>query len=612
MMLTLKQLLGARRWSLIPVPSLRQLDQAEGDTSPFLGTFCCKAGTSSKLQPSTLLDLTDLTLPHKWYPSARSKKRLIVLHVGPTNSGKTFKALQRLQLCSSGVYCGPLRLLAWEVAERLNKSNTACSLITGQERREVDGARHKAMTVEMADISREYECGVIDEIQMIGCQERGFSFTRALLGLAVNELHLCGDPAVVPLIQDIIATTGDSLQVQHYSRLSPLVPLSRPLKAYSNVKRGDCIIAFSRREIFSIKKKIEAEGKFKCAVVYGSLPPEARTRQAEQFNDSSSGYDILVASDAIGMGLNLNIRRIVFSTLEKFDGTRFRPLDVMQIKQIAGRAGRYGSSFQKGEVTCLDLYDLPRLHNSIAAPSVPIKAAGLFPSLDQLALYSSVHSSRTFATILEVARLLDEFPMSIKDRFLFCICPIDLDNQVVTGALLKFATEYCKYGGVSLGTSLSSSSTQIPRTQGALVELESLNKVFDLYIWLSFRLEDAFVDRDSAITQKELCGILIEAGLKMVGSKKTKNVQIKRQASGFNTREKSQANLGGFSVDKDIGDLLESKKNKNETWKESCIFEDDVESSRLNLSIQELDYYERKDCKKAQGPSQLWTPKWVS
>ncbi|KAJ7528220.1 hypothetical protein O6H91_16G090200 [Diphasiastrum complanatum] len=573
------------RTSSLLFPSLRQLDQAEGDTSPFLGTFCCKAGTSSKLQPSTLLDLTDLTLPHKWYPSARSKKRLIVLHVGPTNSGKTFKALQRLQLCSSGVYCGPLRLLAWEVAERLNKSNTACSLITGQERREVDGARHKAMTVEMADISREYECGVIDEIQMIGCQERGFSFTRALLGLAVNELHLCGDPAVVPLIQDIIATTGDSLQVQHYSRLSPLVPLSRPLKAYSNVKRGDCIIAFSRREIFSIKKKIEAEGKFKCAVVYGSLPPEARTRQAEQFNDSSSGYDILVASDAIGMGLNLNIRRIVFSTLEKFDGTRFRPLDVMQIKQIAGRAGRYGSSFQKGEVTCLDLYDLPRLHNSIAAPSVPIK---------------------------EVARLLDEFPMSIKDRFLFCICPIDLDNQVVTGALLKFATEYCKYGGVSLGTSLSSSSTQIPRTQGALVELESLNKVFDLYIWLSFRLEDAFVDRDSAITQKELCGILIEAGLKMVGSKKTKNVQIKRQASGFNTREKSQANLGGFSVDKDIGDLLESKKNKNETWKESCIFEDDVESSRLNLSIQELDYYERKDCKKAQGPSQLWTPKWVS
>lgn len=106
------------------------------------------------------------SLPHTWYPFARTKKRRVVMHVGPTNSGKTYMALESLRLSASGVYCGPLRLLAWEIAERMNKANVLCSLITGQEKREVTGAKHQAMTVEMADVTRHFECGVIDEIQV--------------------------------------------------------------------------------------------------------------------------------------------------------------------------------------------------------------------------------------------------------------------------------------------------------------------------------------------------------------------------------------------------------------------------------------------------------------
>lgn len=224
-------------------------------------------------------DFTDLTRPHTWYPIARRKKRNVILHVGPTNSGKTYNALKRLESSYSGIYCGPLRLLAWEIAQRMNKAKVPCDLITGQEREEVDGAKHKAVTVEMADVTSEYSCAVVDEIQMLGCRTRGFSFTRALLGIAADELHLCGDAAAVPLIQEILKATEDNVKVQYYERLSPLVPLKLPLGSFANIRTGDCIVAFSRFEIYKIKRQIEHGRKHLCSVVYGSLPPETRTRQ---------------------------------------------------------------------------------------------------------------------------------------------------------------------------------------------------------------------------------------------------------------------------------------------------------------------------------------------
>ncbi|KAF6139984.1 hypothetical protein GIB67_020375 [Kingdonia uniflora] len=326
----------------------------------------------SGAEGSPKIDFTDLTSPHTWYPNARKKKRNVFVHVGPTNSGKTYHALKRLEACSSGIYCGPLRLLAWEVSKRLNKANVPCNLITGLEKEEVEGAMHKSVTVEMADLTTDYHCAVIDEIQarhrlncvigcngksnmyciirenstvslrwnpqMVGCTNRGFSFTRALLGICADELHLCGDAAVVPLVQEILKVTDDSVKVQHYERLSPLIPSKVPLGSFANIKTGDCIVTFSRREIYRLKKEIENKGKHLCSVVYGSLPPETRTKQATMFNDDSSEFDVLVASDAIGMGLNLNISRIIFSTMRKFNGFQTRELLIPEIKQIAGHA----------------------------------------------------------------------------------------------------------------------------------------------------------------------------------------------------------------------------------------------------------------------------------
>jgi hypothetical protein len=130
---------------------------------------------------------TDMTLPHEWYPEARALRRRIVMHVGPTNSGKTHAAMSALKQARSGLYCGPLRLLAWEVHDRLNADGVPCSLITGQERVVAEGARHAAVTVEMASTSARYDLCVLDEIQMLGHEQRGWAWTRAFLGLQVTS-----------------------------------------------------------------------------------------------------------------------------------------------------------------------------------------------------------------------------------------------------------------------------------------------------------------------------------------------------------------------------------------------------------------------------------------
>ncbi|KAK6929930.1 Helicase, C-terminal, partial [Dillenia turbinata] len=238
-------------------------------------------------------NLTDLTSPYTWYPNARRKNRRVILHSS-----------------SSGIYCGPLRLLAWEVSKRMNRTKVSCILITGQEQEEVNDAKHKAVTVEMADVTSDYECA------MIGCQTRGFSFTRALLRLSADELHLWR-----------CCCCSSNPRNTQSSRA--------PLELYSNIRKGDCIVAFSRQKVYKLKKQIESGGKHLCSVVYGSLPPQTRTKQATMFNDASSEMDVLVASDAIGMGLNLNILRIIFSTLKKFDGEEMQDLTVSEIKQIA-------------------------------------------------------------------------------------------------------------------------------------------------------------------------------------------------------------------------------------------------------------------------------------
>ena len=262
-----------------------------------------------KFSPTDLADqekIADLRYPVEWYPATRAVQRKVVLHVGPTNSGKTYHALKRLEAAESGIYAGPLRLLAHEVYSRLNAKGKSCDLVTGDERLFQEQSAMKSCTVEMVPLNDDVDVAVIDEIQMIGHRERGWAWTQALLGLKAKELHLCGEARSVPLIRELVASMGDELEIHNYERLSPLKMMSASLDGdLRSLKKGDCVVVFSRFGIHAMKRGIEKATQKRVAVVYGSLPPEVRAQQARLFNDPANDYDILVASDAIGMGLNL-------------------------------------------------------------------------------------------------------------------------------------------------------------------------------------------------------------------------------------------------------------------------------------------------------------------
>lgn len=252
--------------------------------------------------------LADLRFPVDWYPATREIQRSIHLHVGPTNSGKTYQALKRLEKAKSGIYAGPLRLLAHEVYMRLNNKGIPCHLITGDQRviKEGEGVDIASCTVEMVPLNHDVEVAIIDEIQMIGDEFRGWAWTQALLGLKAKELHLCGEARTVPLIRELTTLMGDKLEVHHYERLSPLETMNESLNGDSTkFRKGDCIVVFSKIGLNAMKNIIERQTNKRVAIIYGDLPPELRAQQARLFNDPNNDYDFLVASDAIGMGLNL-------------------------------------------------------------------------------------------------------------------------------------------------------------------------------------------------------------------------------------------------------------------------------------------------------------------
>ena len=159
-----------------------------------------------------LVSITDLTQPHEWFPEARKMTRQIHYHMGPTNSGKTRKALSCLIASPNGLYCAPLRLLAWEVSETLGNHGVPCNLVTGQEKQLQHDAKHLSCTIEMADLQNPYEVAVIDEVQLIEDPDRGYAWTNALLGLQAKEIHICGDERALRLVSKLMESTGDQVR----------------------------------------------------------------------------------------------------------------------------------------------------------------------------------------------------------------------------------------------------------------------------------------------------------------------------------------------------------------------------------------------------------------
>ncbi|KAE8694338.1 ATP-dependent RNA helicase SUV3L [Hibiscus syriacus] len=432
-------------------------------------------------------------------------------HCGPTNSGKTYNALQRFMEAKKGIYCSPLRLLAMEVFDKVNAQGVYCSLLTGQEKKFVPFSNHVACTVEMVSTEELYDVAVIDEIQMMSDPYRGYAWTRALLGLKADEIHLCGDPTVLNIVRKICSETGDELHEHHYDRFKPLVVEAKTLLGdLKNVRSGDCVVAFSRREIFEVKMAIEKHTSHRCCVIYGALPPETRRQQANLFNDQDNEFDVLVASDAVGMGLNLNIRRVVFYSLSKYNGDKIVAVPASQVKQIAGRAGRRGSRYPDGLTTTLHLDDLDYLIECLKQPFEEVKKVGLFPFFEQVELFAGQFPNVTFCQLLEkfgencrldgsyflcrhdhikkVANMLEKVQgLSLEDRFNFCFAPVNIRDPKAMYHLLRFASAYSQNVPVSIAMGLPKGSA---KNDGELLDLETKHQVLSMYLWLSHQFRE--------------------------------------------------------------------------------------------------------------------------
>ncbi|MDQ0257909.1 ATP-dependent RNA helicase SUPV3L1/SUV3 [Evansella vedderi] len=259
-----------------------------------------------------------------------------VLHIGETNTGKTHQALKRMKEADTGLYLAPLRLLALEVYDKLNSEEVPCNLKTGEEEKEVEGANHISCTVEMFYEKEFYDVIVIDEAQMIADKDRGFSWYKAITKANAQEVHIIGSRNSKNMILQLL---GDSrIEINEYSRDIPLQVEQQPFKI-KQTEKGDALVCFSRKRVLETASQLQGSG-YSVSMIYGSMPPETRKKQIQRFIDGET--TVIVATDAIGMGLNLPIRRIVFLENEKFDGTRRRRLTSQEVKQIAGRAGRKG------------------------------------------------------------------------------------------------------------------------------------------------------------------------------------------------------------------------------------------------------------------------------
>jgi len=295
-------------------------------------------------------------------------KNKITAVLGPTNTGKTFLAIETMLSFESGMIGFPLRLLAREVYDKIIKriDPSKVALVTGEEKIIPLNAKYFLCTVESMPIDKNLEFVGIDEIQMCNDHERGHIFTDRLLNLRGEKLTmLMGSNTIKNIIQKL----DDDVEFKNKERLSKLTFAGH--KKISRIERKSAVIAFSTEEVYAIAELIRRQ-KGGAAIIMGSLSPKTRNAQVSLYQ--SGDVDYLVATDAIGMGINMDLDHVYFSNINKFDGKKVRRLNISEIGQIAGRAGRYLNDGTFGitgdckeinpeEVDSLEKHNFPEIKN---------------------------------------------------------------------------------------------------------------------------------------------------------------------------------------------------------------------------------------------------------
>ena len=283
------------------------------------------------------------------------QKNKIAAVLGPTNTGKTFLSIETMLSFQSGMIGFPLRLLAREVYDKIVQKidSKKVALITGEEKIIPSDAKYFLCTVESMPVDKNLEFVAIDEIQMCSDHERGHIFTDRLLNLRGEKLTMFMGSNT---IKNIILKLDGDIEFINKDRLSKLIYVGH--KKISRIERKSAIIAFSTEDVYAIAELIRQQ-KGGAAIVMGSLSPKTRNAQVDLYQ--SGDVDYLVATDAIGMGINMDLDNVYFSNLKKFDGKKLRRLNLSEIGQISGRAGRYlndgsfGITGEAGEINAEEI-----------------------------------------------------------------------------------------------------------------------------------------------------------------------------------------------------------------------------------------------------------------
>jgi ATP-dependent RNA helicase SUPV3L1/SUV3 len=441
-----------------------------------------------------------------------NETRTFEYFVGPTNSGKTHAALEILRAAESGTYLAPLRLLALEVYERLNELGTPTSLVTGEERAIVPGARFVSSTVEMVDVGRRMDVAVVDEAQMLEDPQRGWAWTLAIAAVRASRVILCGSIDGLASARRLAERLGFTLAVREFQRKNPLRVV--PAVALTALQRGDALIGFSRKAVVELQGAIARLG-FSSAAIYGSLSPAVRRREAERFRTGAA--DVLVATDAIGLGLNLPIRRLIFGAIEKFDGVQDRVLTPHEIRQIAGRAGRYGLH-EEGLVSALNPRHLSLLRRAIEGGALPEQPGPIWisPTDEHLRRLSRIIGTSRISRLLQFfqtrvmrdggdgLRITDfgdtievATALEFSDAFLslpfdvqctYCRAPVATRGNALL-VLGQWAAQHATLANVS-GEELLAGG----RARDRLLLYEDRSRLATLYLWLAQRFPDVYTN----------------------------------------------------------------------------------------------------------------------
>ena len=447
------------------------------------------------------------------FPTARAMKRKLYFYVGPTNSGKTYTAMQELMKSDCGIYLAPLRLLALENYETLKEQNIASALITGEEEIFHEDSTHICSTIEMLNFELQTDVCVIDEIQMVEDQDRGWAWVNAIIGAPASKVIMTGSVNALDAVKKIATYLGEELEIVKFQRKTPL-DFTPEAIAYRDITPGTALIAFSRKEVLKIKSKLSKF--FKVSVLYGNLSPEVRRDEAQRFRDGET--QILVATDAIAMGLNLPIKTLLFTTDNKFDGIGQRTLFPHEVIQIAGRAGRYGH-FEAGHIGGIK----PSVHNSIKEvfetpmhtikPPFYVKATieqietfaahlstkeltKILSFYSKNMRYSGPFKATNISNMIELSRIVDRQKLSLEEKFILAGAPMNTKSPLLKDAFFIYMKAIVKKEKCSF--KLMTRLSKLATTELELLRAEDEIKKISLYLWLSYKMPEIFFDTQKA------------------------------------------------------------------------------------------------------------------